>query len=241
VICAIAAIVLATAGCDDTQPDTLSSTTATLSFSARALVELNHCWDTWIDSDVDGVPDFNLGYTCEPEGLGSKSNRAVAWHYSLQVSILRAGETVPEIIASSVAPNDTVDDYISFTPYDPISTPIPDKPPEGQTYYFDGVEVSTGSQIYLQATGHDFGTPNVLGSTPALEFQMAAGDTVIVEARKQSITDAGNYLQNPGDESNLELVLIAALTVGGSPAQVQGNLFSSFDDAAGIAFSYTRR
>jgi hypothetical protein len=241
-IFAIAAIILATAGCDSEQPATSPSTTATLSIKASADVDKNFCWDVWSDLDGNGDCEFdNQQKYCETADGGSKNTRPVPWRYSAQVSILRAGTTTPQIIASSVVPGDTVPDYVSLTPYDPVVEPGIPKPSAEGICYLNGVKVSRGTQYFVEANGYIFGPPNVITHTPVLEFELALGDTVIVEARKQAVFDAPNYLQAPDDTSDVNLYLTGVLLVGSGEVQVNGTTSSSAADKAGFSFSYTRR
>ena len=241
-IFAVAATILATAGCDSEQPASSPETTASLTITASALVDKSFCWDMWADLDANGDCEFDMQQKfCESADGGSKNQRPVPWRYSAQVSILRAGTTSPQIIASSVVPGDSVPDYVSLTPYDPVIEPGFEKPPADGVCYLNGVKVSRGTQYFVEANGYVLGPANVLEHIPALEFQLALGDTVIVEARKQAVFDAPNYLQAPDDTSDVNLYLTGVLLVGSGEVQVNGTTSSSAADKAGFSFSYTRR
>ena len=241
-IFAIAASILATVGCDSEQPASSPETTASLTITARADVDKNFCWDLWQDLDSSGDCEFDTQTKfCEVADLGSKDSQAVPWRYSAQVSILKAGTTTPQIVASSVIPGDSVFDYVSLTPYDPVVAPGFQKPSADGFCYLNGVKVSRGTQYWVEANGYVLGPANVLEHIPSLEFQLALGDTVIVEARKQAVVDAPNYLQAADDFSELNLVLTGVLTVGTGEVLVNGTSFSSTADKAGFSFSYTRR
>jgi len=239
---AIAVTILATASCDSEQPATTTSAAASLTVSASAQVDNNWCWDMWFDEDGVGGCEFDLQQKfCQVVDNEAKNSHPVPWRYTVQVSVIRAGQTTPQVIGSSVVPNDNVQDFVSLTPYDPVVSPGIPKANDGQICYLNGVTVSRGTQTWLQANGYDIGTPNILETNPSFDFELQQGDTVIVEARKQSRNDAPNFLQDPEDLSDADLILTGTLTVAGGSVLVNGTQFSPTADKAGFSFSYTRR
>ena len=256
---AMAVTVLAVLGCTTTQPDRITTRTASVSFVTRALVEIFNCYEKWQDENSDGLIDANdtfLGMQCfavpNPPSPTSKGNRPVPGHYSVSVSIIRAGATSEEIavslsgvIGSSVQPveNPLVEDYISMTGYDP------DMPPVGNTntgdiYFINGHTVSQGSPVFLSANGFNLGEPNLLGelgvsgAEPTFDFEFNSGDTVVVRARKQPFSLTQPFMTLDTDSS---IQLFATLTVGGVPVATlpASPVISTADDGAGFTFSFT--
>jgi hypothetical protein len=237
VLAALAAV-LGTLGCDSTQPDQITSQPANLSVEAFALVDNNNCWEIWVDTDGNAEPDLNTGqYFCTPVVGETKVNRAVPWRYSMVVSVLRAGATVPEVIGSSVAPKDGIQDFVSMSPYDSTMGSVADLPPDGDVYYINGKQVSSGSAYYLNAVGYNLGLPNVLQQTPTFDFSLNPGDTVIVQARKQPYADAPPYLNFDQDP---DLTISGLLYVAGIKVPLSGSATSSGADKSGISFSFSR-
>jgi hypothetical protein len=171
----------------------------------------------------------------------------VPWRYSLKITIIRAG-TINEVVAtsldgtigSSVEPGDFVDDFVSLTDYDPDMPPVGDRTEFG-VEFTNGHTVSSGSPIYLSTIYVDPGIPNILDTlstvpnTPAaFDFDLNTGDTVIVRARKQAVSDAPPF--NPPYEN---VKITAALFVSGIGVSTQGPQTSTVDDKSGFTFSFT--
>jgi hypothetical protein len=234
-------VALATLGCDSTQPDQITSQAATLSVGARAIVDTYDCYEVW---DVSQVPETNLGVLCGEDSQG-KAERAVPWHYSLEVSLLRAGQTTPEVIGSSVVPGDTMNDFVSLTPYDTVVENAAAKPAEPPYEFRNGKRVSRGSEEYLTSLGvqANLGPPNILEQTlpegaPTYGFDVNPGDTIIVQARKQPDAEGPPSVTF---DPNPELRITGVLTVAGVQVQVSGEPTSQDANKAGISFSYTRQ
>jgi hypothetical protein len=231
---------LATLGCDSTQPDQVSASPATLLITAEAKVDNNNCWEVWEDTNDDSVPDQNDNFViCSPVGSETKVTRSVPWRYSIQVSLLRSGETTAEILGTSAQPGGPIPLYASMTPYDQTPPAVgATRPPEPPYYFLNPVTASNGSEYWLTNNGYNLGEPNVLEEVPTYNFNLNPGDTVIVEARKQPVNEGPAYL--PTDE-DAELHILGKLTLGGVEVQLQGQSLSTNEDKSGISFSYTRR
>jgi hypothetical protein len=248
--------VLAVWNCTTTQPDSITTRNASLSVSVTALLDLYNCYERWRDVNSDGLIDATndefQGMQCDPAPGTTKTHRPVPWHYSLSVSLIRAGTTTEEIavstsgvIGSSVQPreNPLIPDYISMTGYDPDMPPVGDTN-IGNIYLINGKTVTPGSPVYLSANGFNLGEPNLLGefgasgAAPTFDFSMNSGDTVIVRARKQPFSLTEPFMPLSVDS---EVAFSAVLAVGGVQVSTSPGspVTSTFDDGAGITFSFT--
>jgi hypothetical protein len=243
--------VLAVAGCSSTQPDSIDTRQASVSFSASALVGLYNCYDVYQDSDPpDGIPDLFIQFLCEPVieqtpggPVQTRVTRAVPWRYSLKITVIPAGGVDEQVVlssdgalvGSSVEPGDFVDNFISLTNYDPDQPPVPDKN-TGDLYFINGKRVSAGSPIYLSTIFIDPGIPNILTEPQVFPFNLNTGDTVIVRARKQLFVDAPPFLPGIPDP---DIQITASLAVSGVTVSIQGTTVSTIEDAAGVTFSFT--
>lgn len=248
------AIALAAAGCNSTtQPTSSPVQTASITFHTGGKVNVYDCWELWVDTDNNGVPDqdtFQL--SCIQQMNGTDPVQAAVenlpWRYSLAITVIRAGQTQEQIIAASIIPGDNIDDFVSMTPYDTGSD-------TGGTHAFDGTyyyvtpggvppngsskKVTNASRLWLEGNGFFLGEPNVLEQIPpTFNVDLNLGDTLIVRARKQKRSDAPPFLSSDTDP---ELALTGTVSLGGVQVPLQGTSATSFDDMAGMTFSYTRR
>jgi len=242
--------VVAAVSCSSTQPTSIGTRQATVSFSATALVGLYNCYDTYRDDSnpPDGIPDTFLAFVCEEvveqsPPVQTRVIRAVPWRYSIKITVVPAGGVNEQlvlssdaaIVGSSVEPGDFVEDFESLTAYDLGGTTVPDKNVDN-IYFVNGKQVSNGSPLYLSTIFMDPGIPNILTEPEVFPFNLNTGDTVIVRARKQPFSDALPYLPQSPDP---EIKIKASLTVSGVVVTTQGSTESTIDDSAGITFSFT--
>lgn len=235
-------VILAAAACSSTQPDAAPAQTASLAVTARANTVVQNCWEIWYDTDdpPNGSPDATAGeHLCEDSGGDAVQPRQVPWRFSIQVSVIHAGQTTQELIASSVATGDSIPDYVSMTPYDATAVEIgPAKAPAPPVYYLNPTVSANGMPYWLSINGFDLGgSPNVLEQTPTFNFTVNAGDTIIVEVRKQPEVEAPQFLP-----PNLphELTISGVLKIGGTEVHVNGTTISPDADGTGFSFSFTR-
>jgi hypothetical protein len=107
-------------------------------------------------------------------------------------------------------------------------------PPNGSSK-----KVTNASRLWLEGNGFFLGEPNVLEQIPpTFNVDLNLGDTLIVRARKQKRSDAPPFLSSDTDP---ELALTGTVSLGGVQVPLQGTSATSFDDMAGMTFSYTRR
>jgi hypothetical protein len=101
------------AACDSTQPLEADQKMAQISFQgASALTRTYNVWDMYEDADGDTLPDDldgdgvgDLYLFCQDIGVGSQAltPASVPWRFSVEVSIIRAGTTVPEVLTQEAA------------------------------------------------------------------------------------------------------------------------------------------
>jgi len=242
----VLALAILLAGCDSTQPESAPAQTAQIAFKASAVVDVYHCWEVWSDTSdpPDGTPDtFTDSYTCEqlfssPEVPLKQQAENAPWRYSIAITVIRAGQTQEEIIAASIIPGDSIEDFVSLTPYDSNSDTGGQKPFDGQFYYLNGRRVTNANPLYFASRGLPIDTPNVLLETPTYDVNLNVGDTLIVRARKQAYADSPGWLDTSSDPS---LVLSATVTLGGISLPLEGTASSPTEDKAGVTFSFTRQ
>ena len=248
----IATIGVALSGCDSTQPSNIGAATASIRFSADGLVGSYDCWELWADisQPPDGVPDDLNQLFCEQLFVGGNpevpvvDSRPIPWRYSIAITVIRAGQTQEELIATSIFPGDTIDDFISMTGYDTIRSVGPTRGFDGTFYYVTpgasgtqftaSARVSSGNQLWLESQGV-LGEENIMGEPPPFDVELNEGDTLIVRARKQRNEDAPYLPLDP------QLVLTGTVTLGGTQIQLLGTPSSTSDNMAAVTFSFTRQ
>lgn len=237
-IVALAAAALAATSCDTTQPNRVEGKTASLRFDALSTIELVDCFEVWQDTDGVNGPDTNTGtFHCVDDDTADQ--RPVPWKYTLAITVIRAGTTTEEIIATDLIPGDPIPDFQSMTPYDDQFTTGGTLPPSGNTYYLNGKAVSVANPIFLTASGFDLGPTQVLGVTPSYDFPVNRGDTIIVRARKESNLTAAPYLLVYPVANPPRVQLVGRLFIGGQEVVPQGTAVSSFEDGGSVYFSFT--
>jgi hypothetical protein len=239
--------VIAVSGCSSTQPDSIETRSSSLGFEAKALVDIEDCYEEWQDLDADGTPDLKISDSLrcfpalDPNGVPMRADRAVPWRYSILITVVRAGTTNEDLVTSLEETIGGLTEFPSLTDYDPDEISAPLRANEGDLYYLSGLRLSTGSPIYLTNIGVDPGVPNILNVTPTFDFNLNTGDTVIVRARKQLLAQAP--LGSPTYE-NLKISAVFAVSGVQVAPQATPPGFpptSSTDDASGITFSFTVR
>lgn len=245
----VALVLVLAPGCDTKQPLRTGSSLVSISFRAQAIQAAR--WDVyelWDDVDGDGVPDQRRTDSptsfCVPRPGPSESGR-VPWAFAAEVSVLRAGETTPEIIGTTFLGGGT--SYTNFTEYSTAYGPTPPpRAPSGTIHFLNPVNVTSAAFEYVTGQGQDCGNfpadqllpTNLFGLSPALiEIELERGDTVLVSARK---IDAANQ-QFFGPTFASEPTLSASLLVDGDVAP---DAIGQFDTevgvpGAGLAFSFT--
>lgn len=233
------AVVLALASvpaCNTSQPTSTGAQTVSITFDARANNDKWNCWD------MNGSTVY-----CEQDTASGLVSRPVPWGYDVEISLIPKGETTETIVASSVDGVDVPSAFPVFgnmTDYDPQTEPGPVCPlvmPTNCTaVYTNPRKVSRGSRDYAEAKNLPLPEPNTLNRTENVySFSAHKGDTVIVRARKALLSQWPQTVQPITTAANL--ILEGGISVGGRSADASGTVVSSFDDGAGLSFSYTLR
>lgn len=231
----------AASSCDSTQPDRIEQKTASVFISALALAIDVDCFDVWEDTNNDFAPDLNTGRVqCFQSPQGQANQVPVPWRYSLVISVIREGNTTEELIATSLDPSDSIPDFGSLTPYDTAVNTGGSHDHQGTTYYLNGRQASTGSQLFVESLGIILGPPSVLGVSPTYDFTVNRGDTIIVRARKESVATMPGYLSVfPAETPPPRVQLEGRLLIGGQEVQPSGTVHGSGDDGASVYYSFT--
>jgi hypothetical protein len=241
-------------GCDTTQPlqidlesyqlEIIGESQSTLAFyNVYYMVE-------------DGVPDQVYLFCRQATVLRVDS---VPWNFSVQVEVLRNGETIMEEIVSSLDVGD------NLTPYDeqvytegiPTQNPITfDTGTELRTFRFNNpaprrmavsnqeVMAAVTNPLYeldpatygigngLCSLGYP-GDPGILGTPQPIDIELAKGDTLVVQARKATVAPSGTWYLTTQPKIEGRLLL------NGLEVDVTGDTKSTTDPGAGISFSFT--
>jgi hypothetical protein len=271
----LACLVIAMPGCDTEQPQQIGAQVAQVSFSTNAGAFQYDVWERYVDADLDGVPD-----QFDPQGrpivppvqvqclqvvdrVGIPeiaSANSVPWTHSLEILLLKVGETQPVTVSTI----DALDEFFNRTPYDDFRAPVQPRPP------CTAPEVCTplgrwsgASRIVMESRYEDlarlytpqngipiaglFRCPGSPGGgdarldgtidnpgTPPFSLTLEKGDTIIVRARKA-------LLAQNGLETASAPRLSGRLTVGGRIVTPAGTSSSTDGPGAGVSFSYTVR
>jgi hypothetical protein len=225
-------------GCESTQPSSDPIQTAHVSFQTSGKVDQYDCWEVWEDTDFDNLPDTNTFNVSCLQLQGKVASENIPWRYSIAITLLPAGQVEEQIVATSIFPGDNIDDFVSLTPYDQRVETSGTRAAEPPLYYLNGKRVTNASPVWLSANFIDLGTPNVMEQSPTFDIDLATGDTLIVRARKQALSDATPFLDSNEDP---ELSLTASVVVGTAGVTLSGEAASPSTDKAGVTFSYTRK
>jgi len=222
-----AALMLASMGCNTTQPTGGGPQVITVTASASALVDVWQIWDLWADTDepLDGVPDVQTPFhTCVRQV--DPVNTSVPWPYSAEITLIQAGTTDEIPLRSTVS---ATNPFSNITPYDTnVRRTVPDLLPQVPFYFLNGREVTAGTRDYIDSCttlGSAFEDSNILGDPVAFSFQVQQGDTIVFRARKQLVDDANPY----ATLVRSEVVLSSSYFVDGRGVTPSGETFVSSD------------
>jgi hypothetical protein len=262
--------------CDTTQPLQVESQDFTLEMDTfGAIVRRFYLYEVYIDNDGDDAPDDGNVYPfCIsifgpdpdpndniPPPLLTTSATSVPANYTVEVTVLRAGETVAETITSGAA---TTTPDANRTGYDVgnVVAAVPQRNPvfvDPNTYKFRNVGgVSEASRLAMMSTTNPLseadpatygdvgsGRCSVIypgdpvldepsGSSYPLRLTLHKGDTLTVRARSASAPPLGLTLQ-PGSLLGLR----SSLKLGGRSVTVQGRTASALGPGEDLTFTFT--
>jgi len=236
----LVAAVLAAVGCDSTEPERVTTRSASVFVEARADVTLWDCYEVWVDNDNDGNPDEFVTNFCEP--TIEAAQRLMPWNYAISISIIPKGgkdehvvTSVDGIPGSSFDPGNNLDDFVSVTESDANISAAAPRANQDNIYFLNGKRVSPGSPVFLTINGFPVDTPNILTASPSFDFEANSGDTIIVRARKQAAGQMPPFLPQEPDP---HLLLSAGLVVGGAAVTPAGSSTSTSADKSGFTFSF---
>lgn len=250
------------AGCETTQPDELLQQTGQIEVSAsNAVVDVYNVWDLFEDSNGDGQPDDVPGpdFTLWCEGpVATAGAVSLPWPFSIEISILRAGQTVPEVRTHPASlvegTNRALYDSGVLQGNDLPFPPGQNQqvPADGRTFQFTNQRRLTIANLDLILSDSNFlhdidpgtyggvcpgtfiGPPMIDDQEQPYTFDLNKGDTVLVKARRFNTPPAGIT-------TTTEPSLNGTLTVDGLQVNVQGTTNSASEPDAGFSFSYTSR
>jgi len=260
-------LVALTGACDSTQPQQVGQQ----SLELRVIGVGAQMPSYFVYQFYEDLPPYNqqqdpgedLYLFCkDAAGFQDISPQSVPWNYSLEVSILRAGETAPEVITSP----EGLDVEFNLTEYDTSvgsgSTPFrnPIVLDNGRTFRFlnPGRILSAANREVRMATSNplsdsgvapygtvgqgrcsagDPGEPMIDGGGIPLVLDLQKGDTVVVNLRRAN--DLPDNFPNDPDLLTAEPRIRAILSLGGRELQVRGEAVTGLEPSSGISFSYT--
>jgi hypothetical protein len=241
----LAGIVLVAAACDTNQPTGIEGGTAVLEYRVEStrdpapgvqnVFEAIVYPDLRVDSNGDMVADdviparneFNAPPVCI---LGDSTTALVPWGIGFEISVVRAGTTVPVVIDTTQSGTGNFA-FSRVTKYDETGTPRPDQPitppvpvSGGRTAlaYTNGTDTHTGSAVYQRNCASVSEIPPYENTT----FTVGRGDLIQVSARR----DAAGLVGRPA-RFTIELL------VNGAPVEVRGT--STVDEPrSDVTFTY---
>jgi hypothetical protein len=241
------ALILPVAGCDTTQPTDAGDRLVSISVSGTAKVNKWNVWDVWIDEDgnceIDEPPDgedYKATYlSCDEL---ERFDTTVPWPYSAEVSIIRAGTTEEELIATSVG---TPNEFSNLSFYDEfVIQELPDQCSgiEGGELWVNGRQISAAhEEVMARCLGEDDLLPvNVLGQPDRYDIVAQRGDTIIFRSRKSPEGRSGPYDDIIFDEDtqiSFPVTQTAVMLLDGVEVEAQGDPVTGDDDGGGITIS----
>ena len=267
-------LALISLSCDTTQPLLLEQQGFELSLRATGtIVRLMDVYTGFEDNDGDGQPDgdpflFCLWrFTVNDNGdvvIDTRGPTSVPWGYTIEVSVLAAGTTDPQLIVSEQAVLDSDVNLSEYDTTDSIFGPVPGLPPitiDGRTFKFTNGTIQTEAKQSVMASTtnplaeldpanygtkgggvcSDFypGSPGIdrlSGAINPFPITLKKGDTLIVGARRAVDGPIGLGVQNPPAPG-----LSSTFTLDGIAVNVRGTKSSDLGPGEGFNFSYTSR
>lgn len=240
----LSGLALVTTACDTNQPTGFEGGTVALEYRVESIEdptpgvqnvsEAIVYPDLRVDSNGDGVADdvipalneFNAPPRCV---LGAPTTALVPWDVGFEVSVVRAGTTVPVVIDTTQTETGNFS-FSRVTAYDESGTPLPDQPipptpvSGGRTAlaYTGGTETHSGSAIYLRNCPPGAQLRPYENTT----FAVGRGDLIQVTARRA----ASGLVGRP---ANFTIQLL----VNGLPVEVRGDA-SADEFQSDLAFTY---
>lgn len=253
-------------GCDTTQPLQLDQ--QPFEFEVRgvtASVNTYAVWDMYEDLNDNGQYDADepLSLYCEDTGEVTISAFSAPFPFTIEISVLRAGQTEAELLTSSAALNPAsnmtlYDDAAPVVGLTATKNPITiDDGGVMRTFGFineDRRLVSSAAREVLAATTNplnDFdpqeyplgdglcsssypGEPRLDDQPQPWPIVLNKGDTLVVELRRGTTAPDGITFNENGEPR-----IRAALLLDGREVSVRGETVTTAEPGSGIKFSFT--
>jgi hypothetical protein len=244
-------LVLSGVACDTEQPTDAGEQIVSVSVTGNGTVEKWDVWEEWSDADGDCDPDPNGFRTLECLPANDTLSTTVPWRYSAEISVIRAGSTVEEVVATSLG---TADEFSSLSFYDdlgaiePVSNRCPGDPGtvwvRGNRYSASQGRTESLMDKSIMELCLGYSEPllkeaNVLGQVDKFDVVVRQGDTVVFRARKGR---DGTLESNPYDAVAIGAVDQTALMfVDGLEVEPLGDAATGDADGGGISISFRIR
>lgn len=255
------------AACDTTQPLQLES--QVFEFSMRAVgaeVIRYNVYDVYRDDNNNNQQDAGelSGLFCEDTILQQNDRLAsptsMPWHFSIEISILRTGETEPEPLTGEGAleVDGNLTDYDTTPAITGLTAAKSPVTVNNTVFRFlNPRRLSAATREVVIATSNPLSTadPGTYGQVgqglcssidpgpsaidtveQPLSIQLNKGDTVVIKARRGDVAPSGFVL---GSNLVNTPLIKGFLTLSGSEVTIRGDNVSTKDPAAGISFSFT--
>jgi len=232
------AAILSGFACDTRQPTDAGIQEISITVTGTGTAQIWNIWDVYVDVDGDceiSPPDTQLDPECV--GLGTTLATTVPWRYSAVLTVIRAGTTTEELIATSLG---TSNEFSSVSFYD--DTVIRELQDQcsgipGNVLWTNGRQLTAAHKDVLEGCLQYSGLPpaNVLGSPGAYTVEVGQGDTVIFRSRKARSNEGTSTPYNTISAGPLEQ--FAEVFVDGVSVVPQGDAATGSAEGGGISIS----
>lgn len=233
------ALVLSGAACDTRQPTDAGTQEISITMTGTGKAEIYNIWDEWRDNDGDcqiSDGDLDLG-TNECDAQGNDLDTTVPWRYSAVITVIRAGTTTEELVASSIG---SANEFSSVSFYD--DTVIRELAGQctgdpGDVMLVNGRQMTAASFDVMSGCLGETNLPpaNVLGSPDSYTVSVQQGDTVIFRSRKARPDKSESEPYNTIVDEAVEQ--FAEVFIDGISVLPDGNTSTGAGYGAGISIS----
>jgi len=244
------ALMLSGVACDTQQPTDAGKQVITVAITGTAEADVWDIWDVWIDVDgnceIDPPPDgddFEASFKgCQQPAIRPLPT-TVPWRYSAVLTIIRAGATSEELIATTVGTSDAFSNLSFYD--DTLIQELADKPCSGLAggqLWVNGKRLTAANQEIMEGClGMSNLLPaNVLGQLDHYDVVVGQGDTVVFRSRKASVDTSSE--SEPYDDIAIGPVnQFAEVFVDGVAVVPQGETDTGSADGGGISISVRLR
>ena len=244
---------LALAACETTQPDRVTARNASVTFAATGKLGHPQLLRSVAGHEQSAGRNGGRVSGCRPicyEQRTATQARAMPWHYSVIITVIRAGTTIETLLFSNDGvpgttslpeQPDEIDPFSAMTDYDPTQPSAPFRPPEGAIVYVERQRRVMGKpDLYCRHSRRAAPPARPIWVSPTswegrhrLISSLNAGDTVIVRARKQLFSQSPGYLPTERDSgAHAGRRSRPRSAIGGVPVAPNGTTASSGEDGS---------